>query len=257
MPILTDLMMTPRRPLMKDDTAQQLDAGVTISCSIGSNRLEVRNRGGDEAHFNIMMERKAVRFCAPAPLGHSAVVTVDLPPDTSVGQALHYMQKIHDVITNEAIGLQTMIRDTVPPESEIKYLIVAHKESADDDDKELRRFGDFVLRYINDECTSQHNRGIGTLEAIASMRNQDVASQGQAGTHPPSCDVATSRPPLVADTDTDTPGGQMPAGPEPTSEEAAPLLEVTDTLGTQPNKRKRSPSKRSRTRTMKYSRREL
>ena len=201
------------------------------------------------------MEPKAILICRPAPLGNSTVVTVDLPTDTYVYKVLRYMQKMRDGIdTSKACDLHTMIRNTVPPQSEIKYLLAAHKPRTDVDDDEVRRFGDFILGFIRDVCDLQHNRGIGTRVAIASMRTQDV---DPAGTKLPSADDGTTRPTVdadmpQADSGTDLSGGQLQAGTKPPSVEAGPLLEVTNTLGTRPSKRKRSPSKRKRSQTMRY-----
>ena len=131
---------------MQDDTAHQLQAGVAVRCSIGSTKLEVRKPSGDVAYFHIELEPKSLPICRPAPLGHSTVVTVDLPTDTSVYRALSFMQKMRDDIdTTKACDLHTMIQTTVPPQSEINYLVAAHKPRTDVDDDEVRRFGDFIL----------------------------------------------------------------------------------------------------------------
>ena len=92
-------MLTPIQPVMQDDTAHQLQAGVAVRCSIGSTKLEVK-RSGDVAYFHIELEPKSLPICRPAPLGHSTVVTVDLSTETSVYQALRYMQKMPDEIDN-------------------------------------------------------------------------------------------------------------------------------------------------------------
>ena len=84
-----------------------------------------------------------------------------------------------------------------------------------------------------------------------------AGGQLQAGTKLPSADDGTTRPTVhadmpQADSGTDLSGGQLQAGTEPPSVEAGPLLEVTNTLGTRPSKRKRSPSKRNRSQTMRH-----
>ena len=109
-----------------------------------------------------------------------------------------------------------------------------------------KRFGDFILGFIRDVCDLQHNRGIGTRDAIASMRTQD---EDPAGTKLPSADDGTTLPTVdadmpQADSGTDLSGDQLQAGTEPPSLEAGPLLEVTNTLGTRPSKRNRSQTMR-------------
>ena len=96
MNLIADLMLTPIQPVMQDDTAHLLQAGVAVRCSIGSTKLEVRKPSGDVAYFHIELEPKSLPICRPAPLGHSTVVTVDLPTDTSVYSCLLYTSDAAD-----------------------------------------------------------------------------------------------------------------------------------------------------------------
>ena len=228
-------MLTPIQPVMQDDTAHQLQAGVAVRCSIGSTKLEVK-RSGDVAYFHIELEPKSLPICRPALVGHSTVVTVDLPTQTSVWQALQCMQEMRDVMdTSKSCELQVMLQSTVPPHSQIKYLVAAYKPRTDEDDVEIRKFGKYFLGFMQDVCDLQQKRGKDTMAAIASMSTQKH-------TELPSTAAGTIRPPVDADMALADSGPD--SSPEPPRVEAGPVLwEVTNTTRTRTDKRKRSQAK--------------
>ena len=260
-----------RNKLLPDYTAHQIGLGKVAQCIHGLTMLACVVGGDGNICFQIVLEDWGIRCPVPLPLQHVLLLGTVLPPDTTLAAALDCMVDLRKTIgtsqsqqalqqavqqplqyyvvnfSNHRVGESAWDPDVVPQLTAymLGFMKKIRKKQQDRDHKTIN----VTCKAHRTEVYKLKNKLEELLKNKASSSTSTTQDEDPAGTELPSAAHCTTRPPVDADMPQaycgpDLSSGQLQASTDPPRVEAAPLGDVTNTLGNRWTKRKRTQSAR-------------